>query len=316
MSRFVKVSTIGVPSIPDMSSLPPDAAWTNIQKILQEQIQQVLPDNPDLIVLPEMCDLPSRYTIDYRDTYIALRKDDNIRFFSEIAKTQRCNIAFSTLRPGNGDYYLNTMYILSKDGNVAGTYDKNHLFPEEYNENVRCGIEESIVELDFGNVGCIICFDLNIDELRLRYKARKPEMILFSSMFHGGIMQQFWAQSCRTYVVSSVAHSWPSAIVSPLGGILAGSSNYSNYATATINLDYVLIHYDFNEEKIKALKNEYGSDVTIYDPGNLGYVMISSECDYIRATEMVERFDICSLDAYLQHSLDLRNNPKHQKDKN
>lgn len=314
MSRYVKISTIGAPSLPENSFLLPEDVWAYAERILKEQVSQVLPDCPDLIVLPEMCDMPLWYTMKQRDDYINSRGDRNVDFFSGLAKENRCNIAFSTVRKASSDYYLNTLYMLDRDGNIAGTYDKNHLYIGEYTQNTRCGTDESVITLDIGNAGCVICYELNIDELRLRYQNAKPDILIFSSLFHGGLLQQIWAQSCRAYFVSSIAHSRPSCIISPLGEILAYTTNYTNHVTATVNFDYALAHLDSHENKLRALKKEFGPEVMIHDPGNLGYVMITSESDIVSAEMMLKQYNIMPLDEYIQLSLELRNDPKHQKE--
>ena len=68
-----------------------------------------------------------------------------------------------------------------------------------------CGKDAPVFECDFGRVAFAICFDLNFDELRLKYVKAKPDLIIFSSMYHGGLMQAYWAYSCRAYFVGAIA---------------------------------------------------------------------------------------------------------------
>src|SRR5690606_27636859 len=122
----------------------------------------------------------------------------------------------------------------------------------------------------------VICFDLNFEELRLKYQAAKPDLIVFPSMYHGGLMQEYWAYSCRAHFVSSVAPAnLPSEIISPVGHTLAASTNYFDFTTATVNLDCRVVHLDGNWGKLRALKEKYGSQVTIFDPGRLGAVLLT-----------------------------------------
>jgi predicted amidohydrolase len=312
MARYVKISTIG--SAPQWlpESVPDRDAWAKIRNYLSSHAEPVLPDRPDLILFSETADMPAGWSIKRRDAFMADRGDANMEFFSNMAKENRCNVAFSTIRKGKGDFCLNSMYILDRDGREAGCYDKNHLSATELAMNVRCGLKADLISLDIGKVACAICFDLNFEELRRIYKAAKPEVILFSSACHSGVMQQYWAQTCRSYLVSSISGSRPSAILSPMGETLAYNTNHFSFATAVINLDYAIIHYDYNIQKFTAIKKNYGPEVSIIDPGNLGYFMIASESDKFSAADILAEYEMITYDEYLEQTLIMRNNPEHR----
>jgi len=313
MARYVKISTVGSPLIETDLSLPYAGAQKKAEDYLLKQIEQVLPDKPDLILMPEMCDVPTNYELPAREEYLRQRGDGHLDFFGKIARDNHCNLAFCTYRFGANDYTLNTLYALDRRGRVAGYYNKNHVvIPGESGQNIKCGVKAPLVELDIGKIACAICFDLNFDVIRNHYKALKPELILFSSMYHGGIVQQIWAQQCRAYFVGAICGTRPSAIISPMGEILAYSTNYTNYATATVNLDYALAHYDYNQDKFIAMKKKYGPSVKISEPGNIAYVMITSECEKTSAAEMTEEFGIQTLDDYLNGALAAHNAPENR----
>ena len=312
MARKVKISTIGFPYLPLDASLPHSEIWDKMKEYLTKQIKQVLPDRPDLIVLPEVCDLPDHHPPSLYDAFLNYRGNDNINFFGRIAKENHCNISFSTISRGNGDYFFNSTYLLNRNGSIAGVYDKYYVVPIEYSWNIRCGLQTPLIPLDFGKVACIICFDLNFDDLRDRYRDLKPDLIIFASMFHGGLMQQMWAQTCRAHFVGSIAHSRPSAILNPLGETLAYSTNDFNYATATANLDCATICLR-DKTQIGELKKAYGPDgVTLFDPGNIGYHLLTSERDDVSVWEMIEKFGIMTYDEHLHNSRKLHNDPANQ----
>ena len=304
MARYANISTIGAAAVTADGTQKDEAVRERVENILTEQISKVLPDRPDLILLPEMCDVPRNFDAPRRERYLRSRGDYGIRFFASLAKEHHCNIAFSTYRFGDGDYTLNTMFIADRQGGIAGCYNKNHVVINgELDQNVRCGVEAPIIELDIGRVACVICFDLNFDVLRAHYKALKPEIILFSSMFHGGILQQVWAQSCRAYFVSAVADAWPSSVYAPHGEMMGHTTNYTNHATVAVNLDYALVHLDNNLEKLAAIKKDHGTGVKIHDPGNLGYVLLTSESAEFNAADLLRDYRIAALDDYLAASL-------------
>ena len=156
-----------------------------------------------------------------------------------------------------------------------------------------------------------ICFDLNFDELRLKYVKAKPDLIIFSSMYHGGLMQSYWAYSCRCHFVGAIAgRATRSEIRNPLGQIIASNTNYFNFAVARVNLDCELAHLDYNWERLRKLKAKYGPKVTINDPGCLGSVLISSEHETVGVDEMIEEFEIELLDDYFARALEYRHRPE------
>jgi len=84
---------------------------------------------------------------------------------------------------------------------------------------------------------------------------------------------------------------------------LATSTNYYQPVTHTVNLDCVVAHIDFNGAAFTALKKKYGPDVTIFDPGKLGCVLITSESKTVSIQEMVAEFEIELIDDYFERSL-------------
>ena len=308
MSRYVKISTIGGPYHHVDRSISYAEMWESMKTHLTRQVEQVLPDRPDLIVLTEVCDLPAYLPPDIMMQYVDFVGKSNIEFFGRIAKENKCNLSFSTVTRGAGDYYLNTMIVLNRDGNIAGVYHKNHITQGENTWNMRYGTETPLINLDFGKVICAICFDINFEELLNRYRALKPELIIFASQFHGGLLQQIWANTCRAYFVGAIAHQRPSSILTPLGETLCCSTDYLNFATGTINLDYAFVHLrDF--QQMTELKKAYGTGVTIYDPCYIGYFMLTSELPDVSVAQMMQEFNIMSYDDYLQESIDNRDKP-------
>ena len=307
MARYVKISAIGAPLQWLPESVPDNEAWAQVVSYLSKQLEPVLPDKPDLILFAETCDMPAGWREARRDAFIEYRGDGNTRFFSGVARDNKCNVAFSTILKRDGGYYTNSMLVYDREGNLAGCYDKNLIAIPEMDTNVRCGYNAELITLDIGKVACAICFDLNYEELRRIYKQARPEIILFSSACHSGVMQQYWAQTCRSYFVSAITGSRPSAILSPMGEILAYNTNHFTYATGTINLDYAIVHYDYNIQKFTAIKQKYGPSIRIIDPGNLGYFMITSECDEFNAADILAEYDMMTYDEYLDKALSIRN---------
>jgi len=305
MARYLTISTIGDKGL-QFSNLSPEDAVNKMMDHWTKELDQVFPDMPDLIVLPEACDRYEGLIGKERSEYYAVRGDKMLKFFSAKAKENSCYIAYSAAFQVLDGTFRNCTQLIDREGEVAGIYSKNHLVIEETTQSgILCGKNADLIETDFGTVACAICFDLNFDELRLKYVEKQPDLILFSSMYHGGLMQSYWAYSCRAHFVGSI-HNLPSAIISPTGETLAETTNYFDYVTETINLDCKVVHLDYNWEKITAAKEKYGRGFTMKDPGKLGAVLISSELEDISIDEIIEEFEIETLDEYMARALEHR----------
>jgi hypothetical protein len=299
----VRIATLG----PRSPSIDAD---TEPQKIVERVIAhwkrefaQVLPDRPDLIVVPEACDRAGGLPLDKRLAYYRVRKDQVRDYFATVAAENHCYIIYSAAREMDDGTWRNASVLIDREGKTAGVYNKNHVVIEETTEaGILCGREAPVFECDFGRVACAICFDLNFDELRLKYARAKPDLIVFSSMYHGGLMQAYWAYSCRAHFVGAI-HGLPCEILNPLGEKIAHSTNYFDYVVAEVNLDCRLAHLDYNWSRLRALKAKYGPRVKITDPGFLGSVLITSEDDVIPVDDMIREFDIELLDDYMARVL-------------
>ncbi|MCG7338340.1 carbon-nitrogen hydrolase family protein [Staphylococcus sp. ACRSN] len=76
-------------------------------------------------------------------------------------------------------YFISSLYIDHK-GEILGKYRKTHLFSDEQNLFHR-GHSYPIVESRFGNVGLMICYDLEFPEVARILKLKGAEFILIST---------------------------------------------------------------------------------------------------------------------------------------
>ncbi len=314
MSKNVKISSIStLPCAADLA-LSDQSLTDKVIAHLEAAMQPVWPDRPDLVVLPECCDRPRDLPRERQSAYYLARGDQVLRRLQTLAARHKCYIAYSAVQAMPDGTFRNATRMLDRQGAVAGEYHKNHLVIEENTEaNILYGKDAPIIQCDFGRVACAICFDLNFDELRLKYAAAKPDLLVFCSNYHGGLMQNYWAYSCRAYFVSALGSlkQAPGAIISPLGETIAATTNYFHYATATVNLDYCIAHLDYNWEKLDQLKAKYGPGVRIAAPARLGSTLITSELPDIPARAMAREFQIELLDDYLARALAHRHAPGH-----
>ena len=307
---YVTIATIGSRPASIAADAEPQQVVEKMIAHWKRQFTQVLPDRPDLIVVPEACDRPGGFGAEKLREYYKIRKDQVQQFFARTARENKCYIVYSAYRIMPDGSRRNSSVLIDRKGNVAGIYNKNHPTIGEIEKGTLCGKEAPIFECDFGRVAMAICFDLNFDELRLKYAKSKPDLIIFSSMYHGGLMQGYWAYSCRSHFVGAIAgKETRSEIYNPLGQVVASNTNYFDFAVARVNLDCELAHLDYNWERLRKLKIRYGPKVKITDPGCLGSVLITSEHETVGVDEMIKEFEIELLDGYFARSLAYRHKP-------
>jgi predicted amidohydrolase len=161
-SKPVRIATIGAsPSINKNQS--PEALVEQMISFWQGQLNQVLSSKLDLIVLPEICDVPVGMSTSEQKIYVEAKKNKLSDFFAKIARENNCYIAFGSLH--NTDKGLrNSLILLDRAGKIAGTYHKNFPVINEMEQGVIPGDQTTIIKCDFGTVGMAICFDLFISK--------------------------------------------------------------------------------------------------------------------------------------------------------
>lgn len=260
------------------------------------EIDKVICEEPDLIVLPEVYDRPGGISRDDCREYYAVRGNYIYDRVKQAARNNNVNIVFSAIMDGGDGYMRNRQMFIGRKGEELGVYDKNHLVWEEHSQsNVAFGECAKVIDSDIGKLGGVICYDLNFDELREQYVKLKPEILCFSSMYHGGYVSRNWAYTTRSFFVASVQNR-QGYIINPLGEVISEMNPYIPSITAEINLDYVVAHIDYNMDKIKALKEKYKALTEIQTPKGLGCMLITSNHPEVSAPDMAKEFEIELLD--------------------
>jgi len=304
MANYVTIACVGPRPYRIEADVPPEEALERMVAHWTYQLEAVLPDRPDLIVLPEACDRPdvTAYPLERRLAYYRTRGDRFRDMLAAVAKRHCCYIAYPSHTEAEDGSWRNSMQLIDREGRVMGAYIKNYLVPDEYSKtDIMYGADAAVFECDFGRVGAAICFDLNFDELRLRYAKEKLDLIVFPSMYHGGAMQGYWAYSCRAYFAGAIA-GLPCTVVTPLGETAAHSTNYYPFVVARVNLDYAVLHIDENGAQFRDMKRKYGPKIKIHDPGYLGCVLLTSETEEFGVDDVIAEFGLEPIDDYFRRS--------------
>ena len=273
----------------------------------KQQLDLVACDKPDLILTPECCDRPAMLPAAERSPYYRVRGDRVRDFFCGEAKRLHANIAYSAAREMPDGTFRNSIQMISREGKVIDAYNKYLLVIEENTQNgILYGKDCHAMQTDIGRVCGSICFDLNFDEPLALTKAQHPDITLFASNYHGGMMQQYWAYQTRSFFVSCIGTTSTASIINPVGTTVAESNNYYKYLSATINLDCKVAHLDHNMDKFAAMKRKYGALIDMDTPYGLGCTLLTCNAADMTIDDVIAEFGIELWDDYYARSMAAR----------
>ncbi|MDR0999903.1 MAG: hypothetical protein LBL96_03740 [Clostridiales bacterium] len=301
MAKHIKIAAIG-------GSAPRYDKYMSVSEInhiilkhFEAKLESVLTDKPDLIVFPEMCDFALDEPMAHNIAYIKERGSDILDFICATAQKNNTFVAYSTTRVLESGSLAQSTYFIDRNGNALGIYNKHCLTIGELENGYQCGSKEMVIACELGRVGFVTCFDLNFQSLCDQYIKQDVDLLVFSSVFHGGLMQNHWAYANRAFFVGAV-HNLPCGIIAPNGETIASSTHYYNYIVKDINLDFEVFHLDFNAEKLRLAKQKYGGAIRIQDSGFLGSIVLYSESYDFTVKDMIKEFGLESLDHYMQRA--------------
>ncbi|HET6428727.1 MAG TPA: carbon-nitrogen hydrolase family protein [Phycisphaerae bacterium] len=224
-----------------------------------------------------------------------------LTLYRDFAVSQRCHVAGSAKTRRDGTVY-NSIVFYAPGGELLGVYDKVNLTVNEIEAGLTSGAGPVVVDSAIGRLGGLVCFDLNFEPLRQQVRPLRPDILVFASMYHGGLMQQMWAYDCRAYFVAAWKERG-AGILDPFGRTVAETHCYSDVAIADVNLDRAMVHLDCNQERFDEIRRTYGDEVVIDVPPNLGPALIFSLTDHRTAADIVREFNLELIDDYLTRSL-------------
>lgn len=210
---------------------------------------------------------------------------------------QYCTYILCPLVQREGDRFYNAAVLLGRRGEVVGIYHK--MFPtlNEISVGITPGHHAVVWETDFGRVGCAICFDLNFSEVIQGLAANAVELVLFPSMYRGGLQTQIWSHDFSVYFVSATPGEG-SVIVNPLGRLLGASSHYERILVRRLNLDCFVGHIDYNHLRWEAIWEKYGPGIEIEVASPEAKFLLTSHLPDRTAKEIAQEFELLSLQDY------------------
>jgi predicted amidohydrolase len=260
-------------------------------------------DQPDLIALPEVFN-----ALGLRDQPLTSTAEPvdgpTVTAIAAKAKDLGTYIVCPIFEKKDGKIF-NSSILIDRSGAVVGAYHK--MFPtiSEIEEGITPGTEVFVAQTDFGKVGFAICFDLNFRPVGEANAREGAELVVFSSMYRGGLSAQIWAYDFGCYLVSSTP-SEMSHFCNPMGRVLGDLWHYQPVITRTINLDFVVLHIDANERQWDAIRAKYGKQVELDIYGPEGVFMLTSKHPDRSAEQIVAEFGLEPRSAYFKRAARVR----------
>lgn len=238
------------------------AEYTDSDALFQWELDALDRCDPsvDLIVLPEACDVPAFART--REEFLASFHKYNRILLDKAAETaRRChamlfvNAVCKAGETADGEELLrNTTYAFDREGNPAGTYDKQHLTPGETDKRKLDSdytfryTRPTILEMEGIRFAFLTCYDFYFYEAFAALARWEPDVIIGCSHqrtdSHGALemMTRFCAYNTGAWVVRSsvsMGEDSPvggsSMIVSPDGTVLCDMGSRVGMETVTFD---------------------------------------------------------------------------------
>lgn len=218
----------------------------------EKAIIQAAHTGADVVVLPEMWN-----TSFYPTNVQQLADDDGRRtkaFLMSLAKTYHIHIVGGSVANCKADGIYNTTYVVNRQGEIAGTYDKVHVFtPGGEDRAFRAGNRLNVFTLDGITMASIICYDLRFAEW-VRMAALAGAKVLFVPAAWPDVRIDHWQILNRARAIENqmvvaavnncgIAGSFHfgghSMIVDPLGTVLGEAKEAPMIVTADADIDCI-----------------------------------------------------------------------------
>jgi hypothetical protein len=259
VARYARVATISCGGA-GRRDTPAETIAANRQAQVRLAEQAAL-DRPDVICMTETI---TWYGLGPEALELAAEPLDGptLQEFSGLARAAGTYIVVPILTRERSSIY-NSAILLDRRGSVAAVYHKMFLTFAEMEWGIRPGTQAVVTATDFGRVGFAICFDLNFREVGAANQAAGAELLLFPSMYPGGLLLSTWAHDFKYFVVSATPRDG-SRFVDPLGRVFARSETaYQPVLVRRLNLDYRVVSITYSHPKLPDVKRRYGPDVDV-----------------------------------------------------
>ena len=300
MAKPVRVSAIAF-----VPGLPPESALNDLHKGLREVVSLAASDKPDIVCLPEAVNLLGRKDWNAAAEPVPGPTSDTL---AQLAREHSMYV-WCPLIIKEADVCFNAAVLLDRKGEVVGAYHKMFPTRDELNHGIVPGRKEVIFETDFGRVAACICFDVQFRPVVERLGTNPPDILFFPSMFVAERILEAWAVEFGFFVVSC-CDNW-SLILDRLGRKVAETGrrfeSVANgfippIASAVLNLDSRVFHYDGNQAVVKDIRRRYGAGVHFDYAQSEAVFCMSSEIVARTVNDIMREFEMEPREEYLARS--------------
>ena len=221
--------------------------------------------------------------------------------YRTFARENRCTVAGAS-RTISPEGPRQSIVFYGPDGERLGIYHK--MFPTipAIKAGTIPGDGAVAVDTPAGRLGGLLCYDLNFDELRDQYVKLAPQILCFSSYYHGGTVMANWAFRTGAFLVGAIKDIG-SEIYDPLGRRINATTYYHRIARARINIDYVVC---FGAERYPEIMRKYGKKVLIDHDSPSARGIVYSCTDEFTAQDIAAEFGLTPVQELLRESRELR----------
>jgi predicted amidohydrolase len=208
------------------------SAAENVAKFI-EAIEGAVNDKTDIILLPEGITVVGTGQ-KYADVAEPIPGPTTAKLGEE-ARKKHCYIVAGVYEK-EGPAVYNTAVLIDRSGNVAGKYRKVYIPREELEAGITPGSDYPVFRTDFGQVGMMICWDLQYADPARALARRGAEIILLPIWGGEQALGKARAMENQVFLASS-GYDYPTYIMDPKGEILSQASKVGEAAKAVIDLN-------------------------------------------------------------------------------
>ena len=258
-------------------------------------VERAALDEPDIVCLPETF---TGLGLEIEEWFRSAEAipGPTTEALGDIAERHAMYVVSPMVEVRGGRTY-NSAVLIDRTGKVISSYHKMHPTIHEIEAGITPGIEPTAFETDFGPVGFAICFDLNFRDVGEGLKGRGAKLVFFPSMYAGGLQLSIWAHDLGFFMASAFTGDG-SSIVDPLGRALVRSSAYMPIISRVVNLDFELLHIDYNNEKWDEMRDKYGQGIEIDVATPEAIFALYSNRKDVTVKDIIREFQLETLDEY------------------
>ena len=215
-------------------------------------IEKAMSENPDIIVLPELW--TTGYDLTRLNEIADQKAIKTIEFLQEAAKKHQVHFVGGSVANRIENGVLNTMLIITKDGQRVQQYNKLHLFKlMDEHLYLESGAEKGLFQLEDRSFAGVICYDIRFPEWIRAHTSEGAEALFVVAEWpllrleHWRALLIARAIENQCYVIAcnrcgsdpSNKFAGHSMIIDPWGEVIAEASENEEIITTEIDVDLV-----------------------------------------------------------------------------